>query len=230
MPQLSLFVGGDLRMRLKDYDGQDGKKVWLDRDEVDLFLEQADGTMQRIAYGLGVRCGLRAKEIASVTPPDIVTSSTGPRVRVWRGKGDKHREVPVPEDLRASIEALADVRDDASDVPVVDRSTRTVERWVQRGSEKSQAESGDVGWSYLGPHDLRRTWGTLLVEAGVEPGMIMEWGGWDDWDTFREHYLGAYSPEMERRQASLVPWLDVAVEEHGSGGASPRGHAFGTGP
>jgi len=35
----------------------------------------------------------------------------------------------------------------------------------------------------------------------------MEWGGWDNWQTFREHYLGAYSVEAEHRQLEKVDWL-----------------------
>jgi len=200
-------------MRLEDYDNQDGKKVWLDRSEVDRFIGTADSTAKTIAFALGARCGLRCKEITEVTPPDLVETDVGPRLRVWHGKGDKHREVPVPGDLKTGIQTLDDLRDDSADTPVVDVSRRTVERWVSRAAEQMQAETDDVGWSYLGPHDLRRTWGTLLVESGVEPGMIMTWGGWEDWETFREHYLGAYSPEMERRQAALVPWLEARRED-----------------
>lgn len=199
-------------MRLEDYSEADGKKVWLDRAEVDRLLATADSTEKTIALALMARCGLRRQEVVDVTPPDLVRTDVGPRVRVWRGKGEKHREVPTPGDLATSIETLADLRDEAADVPVVDKSTRTIERWVKHGAEEILAETGDVGWRYLGPHDLRRTWGTLLVEAGVEPGMIMTWGGWDDWETFREHYLGAYSPEMERKQAALVPWLEARRE------------------
>jgi len=35
----------------------------------------------------------------------------------------------------------------------------------------------------------------------------MEWGGWQNWETFREHYLGAFSPEMEQKQIEKVAWL-----------------------
>lgn len=69
-------------------------------------------------------------------------------------------------------------------------STRTVERWVDRAAEKLADDQDDGGWRYLTPHGLRRTWGTLLCEREVEPGMVMTYGGWEDWDTFREHCLG----------------------------------------
>jgi len=113
-------------MRLEDYDNKPGKKVWLDRGEVDLVLNKADGTEQTIALALMARCGLRSAEV-------------------------------------------------------------------------------------------------------TEPGMIMAWGGWEDWETFREHYLGAYSPEMERRQAALVPWLDTRAVETGSRPTNRGGRGVETG-
>lgn len=212
-------------MRREPHKTKDGLKVWLDRPEVDLFLEHAKTTEQAIAFQLMARCGLRRKEVLDVVPPDVVDTDVGPRVRVRRGKGDKYREVPINGELKTSARVYAEQRDAADDVPLVDRSNRTINRWVNRCAERCAAETGDEGWLDVGPHDLRRTWGTLLVESGIEPGMIMVWGGWDDWDTFREHYLGAYSPEMERRQAAKVPWLEGRHEETHPSGSYPRGSA-----
>lgn len=194
-------------MQLKDYDGREGKRVWLNNDEVELLLSTAEDTRQKIALGLGARSGMRRAEIVDVTPADVVSTPGGLRVRVWDGKGDKYRETPLSRMLHSTIEAYADVRPEGEDVPLVDVQTRTLERWIKSAAQECEEETGDVGWSYLSPHDLRRTWGTLLVESEVEPGMIMEWGGWEDWETFREHYLGAYSPEMQRQQLSKVDWL-----------------------
>jgi len=195
-------------MRLKAYDDKDGRKVWLGRDEVTMLLNKITDTEKKIGIGLAVRCGLRANELVNVTPVDVTEDDiVGPRVRVREGKGDTYREVPMPLELKTTASTYSDVRSDPVDTPLVDKSTRTIERWVNHLADECRAETGDSGWQFLGPHDLRRTWGTLLVEEDVEPGMIMEWGGWSDWDTFREHYLGAYSPDMERRQAEKVDWL-----------------------
>jgi len=194
-------------MKMEDHDDHDGRKVWLRPEEVDALLDEADGTTQTVALGLLARCGLRVAEAADVTPADVVDTPVGPFVRVQDGKGSKYRETPVPTDLAASMRALADVRDEAADTPLVDRSTRTIRRWVTTAGERLYADTGDGGWTYLGPHDLRRTWGTLLVEREVEPGLVMEWGGWEDWDTFREHYLGAYSLDAQQRGMEKVDWL-----------------------
>ena len=87
-------------MRLEDYDERDGKKCWLDRGEVERLLATAGDTQQSIALRLMARCGLRRAEVVDVTPPDLVDTDMGPRLRVWHGKGDKHREVPVPAPVR----------------------------------------------------------------------------------------------------------------------------------
>jgi len=67
--------------------------------------------------------------------------------------------------------------------------------------------TGDEGWSFLSAHDLRRTWGTLLVDDEIEPGLVMSWGGWEDWETFREPYLGTYSTKAKNRARDKVDWL-----------------------
>lgn len=212
-------------MRLKGYANDDGRRVWLGRDEVGLLLNQAKDTEQKIAFGLAARCGLRSNEVLGVTRADIVEDDiVGPRVRVEQAKGDYYREVPMPTSLETTASTYAEVRDMGADELLVDRTSRTLQRWVDRAAETCKEETEDPGWSFLGPHDLRRTWGTLLVEAGVEPGMIMEWGGWKDWETFREHYLGAYSPEMERRQASVVPWLDTKSKGQSRESQKPDPH------
>lgn len=184
-----------------------GKKVWLTDEEIQTLISHTEDTEQRIALGLAGRCGLRSDEIVAVSPQDIVDGDAGAMLRVWQGKGGKYRETPVPGDLRSSIDAMVDVRPEPADAPVVDRTTRCLRKWISRARERCQSETDDVGWQFVSMHDLRRSWGQQLVEANIEPGMIMVWGGWEDWETFREHYLGQYSPRAQRRARQQVPWL-----------------------
>ena len=193
-------------MQMEDHDDHDGRKVWLTEEEASELIATAADTEQRIAFGLGLRCGLRCKEIVGVTPRDVTDGPAGAFLRVEHGKGDKYRETPLPGDLATTITTLADLREESDDVPLVDVSTRTVERWVDSEREELAAHDSD-GWHYLTPHDLRRTWGTLLCEREVEPGLVMEYGGWEDWDTFRDHYLGQYSVKAQQRAREKVPWL-----------------------
>jgi len=59
---------------------------------------------------------------------------------------------------------------------LVDGSTRTIRRWVDAAAEQLAEEEYDERWRYLGPHDLRRTWGHLILEAEVLPSVVMQWG------------------------------------------------------
>jgi len=192
-------------MRLKDYDSKNGKRVWLSEREIGTLLDHSDTDHPEMdaAFLLAARCGLRRREIVDVAPKDLVRTDHGQVVRVWEGKGDKYREVPAPDSL-LNI-ALGLNRDQAESLVTVDDST--IYDWVQRAAQRARASEEDEGWQYVGPHDLRRSWGVRLLEAGVLPSVVMEWGGWEDWETFRDHYLAEFSPEALRRERGKVGWL-----------------------
>ena len=198
-------------MRLGDYDERDGKRVWLDQtdenDEVGALISEAKSPEQEIAFRLGAQAGLRREEIASVTPNDFSHAPDG-FLRVWNdyAKRGKYRETPIPEELASSVRTLAYERD--PDEPIVSVEPNSIYRWVKRAAQSRYATTGDEGWTYLDVHDLRRTWGGhLLWDCGVLPAVVMSWGGWEDWETFRNHYLGEMSPaaaEREREKISFV--------------------------
>jgi len=204
-------------MRLKNYPKQDGKRVWLGEDELQTLLDEAQDTQQTIAFLLAGRCGLRRKEVTQITPADIVDTPTGTHLRVWEdiAKREHYREPPVPNKLSTYVEAFTDTAEIAPDAPIVDVTPKTVYRWVCRAAERLQVHQNDIGWSYLDAHDLRRTWGTQLLEQGVLPSVVMDWGGWEDWETFRRHYLGEFSPEAIRRERGKVDYLEGDSAETG---------------
>ena len=193
-------------MRLRDHDGGDGRRVWLSGEELGALLDVPDDTYRQIALGLLGRSGLRTDELLRATVDDLVDGPSGQRLRVESSKGGHYREPPVDPDTARRIEVLADV-DGLDDDEIIDHAPRTIQRWVAGAAETVAAETGDGGWPHVTPHDLRRSWGTLLLERGVQPGLVMEWGGWRDWATFREHYLGEFSPAAVSREREKVDWL-----------------------
>jgi len=209
-------------MRLKDYDERDGKRVWLSEGELSRLIDNTapNHREQEAAFLLAGRCGLRRQEIVDVTPTDIVTNDTGQVVRIWHGKGDKYREVPAPTALTQLVLGMGKDPDES----LVDVDPSTIYSWVARARERCYAETGEDGWEYVGPHDLRRSWGVRLLEAGVLPSVVMEWGGWEDWETFRNHYLAEFSPEALRRERGKVGWLAEGRAEQDVGG-SKQGYA-----
>lgn len=189
-------------MRMDDHEISDGKRVWLTQDEVDLLLDHAKDPTQEVGFALAARAGLRREEVVSVTPNDFNQAADG-FLRVWGeyAKRDKYRETPIPSDLAAVVRGIGGEPDE----PVVGIHPGSFYRWVKQAARECQAETGDVGWQYLTPHDLRRTWGGhLLWDCGVLPAVVMSWGGWDDWKTFRDHYLGEMSPAAADRERSKI--------------------------
>lgn len=57
---------------------------------------------EKLMIRLGAECGLRRGEIARVHSDDVVADSAG-RSLIVRGKGDKQRIVPLPDDLAGII-------------------------------------------------------------------------------------------------------------------------------
>ncbi len=192
-------------MFAEPFEGKDGYRIWLDLEETDQLLAAADSREERIAFALGVRSGLRVQEIVDVEAKDVVSTSAGPRVRVWHSKGKAYRETPTTKDILAMAETVADLQ--GPETPLVDHSTR----WVQRHLDGVTGElaEDDEMWAHVTPHDLRRTWATLLSADINDPLLIMDFGGWEDIETFLEHYRGSYSPAVQRRELSKVDWLDV---------------------
>lgn len=212
-------------MRLKDYSERDGKRVWLSNKELELFVDQAQDPRQDIAFNLGARSGLRRKEMLDLRFRDLTETDTGWVIRVWEGKGDKYREPPAPDTLVSTIRTLRYDHEPDDRVLGTEHGS-TIYRWVSRAADRCRAATGDEGWQFLDVHDLRRSWGVQLLEAGVLPSVVMEWGGWSDWKTFRDHYLAEFSPEALRREREKAPWLRTGSTgdvETGSPGFNPRG-------
>lgn len=195
-------------MNLREHDHADGMAVWLSTEDSDRLIDAADTKEQEIAFSLGVRCGLRSHEILQVRPSDIVDTDAGTMLVIEHGKGDKYRETPIPSDLATMIQTAAEYGDSDADAPIISvTSTRSLRRWVKRAADQLADETDDTRWRHLSTHDLRRTWATALADADVDPLLALDWGGWNDLETFLDHYKGAYSPEAQRRNRDKVAWL-----------------------
>jgi hypothetical protein len=156
--------------------------------------------------------GLTKKALDVDGMPTVVDTPIGPFVRVQNGKDSKYRETPVPTGFAAPMRALADMRDEAADTPLVDRSPRTIRRWITTAGERLSADTGDDGWTYLGPHDLRRTWGTLLVEREVAPGLVMGGVGGRTGRRFGSTTSGR--PASTRNSAGSKRSIGVSTSRH----------------
>jgi len=129
-------------------------------------------------------------------------------MKVWLADQEVEQLLEVASDIDVEHYLAIDlrVRCGLRSAEVLDVTTRTLRRWVKKCA-LNLADENDDGWRYLSFHDLRRTWATSLGNKIVDELVLMEWGGWEDVETFLEHYQGAYSPEAQRRERSKVNWL-----------------------
>jgi len=189
------------------HDERDDYKVWLSQDEINEFLDATNDSQHRLAFELAARCGLRSDEVVRVCPHDLKETQAGMMLRVDSAKTDGQRQTPVPDSLATRIRTIDDVRAEGSDEALVQASTRTLRRWIKHPLEQLAAAQNDDMWLNLTMHDLRRTWATSLKGEDVDAMVVCDWGGWNDLETFLEHYRGSFSPEAQARQRAKVGWL-----------------------
>jgi len=194
-------------MLTEEHKDDDGRRVWLSEKEVQKLLNLPDNQERKIALALGARCGLRSHEIIEVAPSHVVDTDAGTMLTVPEGKGDKYREAPIPEALAASIRSIGQFRQAPEAEPVVDKTTRSLRRWIQDYREEMIEQADDDRWQYLSTHDLRRTWAGQLANADVDETVALRWGGWNDLETFLDHYRGEATAKAQKRERAKVDWL-----------------------
>ncbi|TKX38015.1 site-specific integrase [Halorubrum sp. CGM5_25_10-8B] len=193
-------------MRLENYENQDGYRIVLSEKEREKLSDEVEETDSRIGWKLASQCGLRRQEIEHVRFKDIKKRDTGDWVlRVWEdgAKRSKYRETPVPSELAVQINTIAETVAEQESDEVISSSMRTVSRHIQAAAEGFS----DEGWNYISLHDGRRTWANALLDDDVSPLQVMMWGGWDDWQTFRDHYLQDFSEEHQSEEIAKVDWI-----------------------
>lgn len=147
---------------------------------------------ERLMIRLGAECGLRRGEIARVHSDDVVADSAG-RSLIVRGKGDKQRIVPLPDDLAGII-------------------------MDARGYLFPGQFGGHVEESYIGDHisrllpdgyaahTLRHRFATTAYAATHDLFVVAELLGHESVET-TEHYVAM--PDGRLREATAAVRLDV---------------------
>lgn len=147
---------------------------------------------ERLMIRLGAECGLRRGEIARVHSDDVVADNAG-RSLIVRGKGDKQRIVPLPDDLAGII-------------------------MDARGYLFPGRFGGHVEESYIGDHisrllpdgyaahTLRHRFATTAYAATHDLFVVAELLGHESVET-TEHYVAM--PDGRLREATAAVRLDV---------------------
>jgi len=156
-----------------------GEKVhtWLTAAQVRELLATCDdrdiyGLRDHLALALLVGAGLRRAEAVALTFDDIVLQPVKGKMRTVlqvRGKGAKDRVIPISDELANLIDTWGrHVGHSGKILRSIDR------RRDPRDSLSAQAlfdivasHGAEIGKLGLAPHDLRRTYAQIGLEAGV---------------------------------------------------------------
>lgn len=155
----------------------------------------------RAAIALMAFAGLRVAEVAALHVDDIALSARTGRVTVRSGKGGHPRPVPLPAEARNALQVWLALRP-AQPGPLFPGpdhrplSTRALHRAV--------STAGAAAGIACSPHDLRHTYVTRLVRAGVDLPLVADLAGHRRLETTRRYAL----PTDADRQA-VVETLDV---------------------
>ena len=101
----------------------------------------------------------------------------------------------LPRGVERDLPRYTRAENRANDRPYVDVSSWTIQRIVKRTAERAAERTDNSDFQKVSSHDLRRYFvHTCLVEKRMNPRVVMEIGGWDDYKSL-EPYLNKPSPE-----------------------------------
>jgi integrase len=168
------------------------QRAWLSQRELESLYESVSDDMEReIALKLMGESGLRSAEVLDMSMDHVRQMETeGSRYKliVPNDKGNKRRETVISDTLHTKMQAYSQANQKDSE-PLIDRTTRTLQNWVKNATGSFEAKE----WTHVSCHNARRSWAKQLLESGASVPAVMQLGGWQDYKTFRDHYLGTLS-------------------------------------
>lgn len=173
---------------------------FLTAEERDRLLAAVAGKDMEVPVALGVFAGLRRGEIARLRWEDVDLDEG--RLLVRKAKSKRFRALP----LHRRLEALLKERrppDETKGMPGLPVATRKGKTWnVDTLSHELRALGGPLGIAekLRGPHVLRETFASLLVQAGEDVYRVRDW-------------LGHSSVAVTERYAHLAPGRRGKIDE-----------------
>ncbi len=146
--------------------------------------------------------GIRRAELVGLQLSDYIVEP--PTLKV-RGKGNKHRAVPLTGAAAAAVDDWLRIRGDFPGslfVPLTQRGEIAGTSMTGRAISKMLLKRvGQAGVEHLSPHDMRRTFIGDLLERGIDISRVKEMAGHASVDTTARYDR---RPETERRKAVEV--------------------------
>ncbi|HYK93598.1 MAG TPA: site-specific integrase [Thermoplasmata archaeon] len=197
--------------------GETGRRRWLTKEQLSRLVRAARGRERLLVILEGLN-GLRRVEVLRLRHRDINSAEGFLNVRGKGRDGGKWRQIPVCPRLSRVLEGLDLAQ--APDARLVSLSASGADLLLRRAVERAGFPARGVRISH---HDLRRTFGRLSHEAGMDLVQLKNLYGHASLDQ-TVHYIGLDQAEMMRgliRLDSLIsPLLRAPPPERPSAGIS----------
>lgn len=165
------------------------------------LLDKLQGPLLALAQA-ALFTGLRLGELTSLRVEDIDLG--GSRLRVRHGKGERERFVPLNAEARAFFaERIEDKPPEALAVPPVQSDSVANRVAVSRGMKAASMAAGIR--PALTFHDLRRTWGSLMLNAGAPLEVVQQVLGHADMRMTRRVYAHLLDKTVEQAVQKHLP-------------------------
>jgi integrase len=190
-------------MRVERNHNQHSSNCWLTTNEYEQLRRTTNSYRDELIVRLGGEVGLRSFEVPQITPDhphrEVIEDDSYHFLRVPEGKdttssGGKPRDAYLPRSVERDLHRYQRAEDITHDEPFIDITPRSVQRVVKTVTERTAERTGNDDFQKVSSHDLRRYFAhTCLVEKRMNPRVVMEIGGWEDYAAL-EPYLNKPSP------------------------------------
>lgn len=152
----------------------------------------------KLAFAIGEESGLRISEVTNLRLGDVDLAAQKLFVRLPTKNG-KTRTVPFHDKVVQYLNLWLAVRDPRCTYDHLLHNTK-LRPYCQTTLSQvfykrfGRLTDGRVDFSF---HALRHTWCSRLLNAGIEPAVLMELGGWKSWASM-QHYTKLLRSTVER--------------------------------
>lgn len=185
----------------KNKDGS--QKVWLKPREYRKLKHNPLSKENKLIIQLGGECGLRAFETTQIKPKHLHGNFlTIPAGKDTSGEyGGKKRDTYLSDELKSELILF---HDKAPNKQFFDYSPRSIKRKVKKAAKNTAKKTQNQNYRYVSSHDLRRYFAhNLLVRERINPEVVMELGGWSDYQSIKP-YLNKPTEENIKKEMEKV--------------------------
>lgn len=182
------------------------------------YLGQQEDDLRALGLLLIFHCGLRVGELCSLKPEDcedkylhiqrtevkVKTEHSTLLVQEYPKSEAGERYVILTDNAKKILQRIMQIRE-PGEFLFMDKGKRIRSNGFRR---KLERVCNTLGIKYRSNHKIRKTYGTTLIDAGVDEAIIAEQMGHTDISTTKKFYYFSNKSEAKKIEqiSSAVPW------------------------